>query len=312
MVGGASKIAIASHLNPDGDNLGSLSALSKYLKKLGKEVYTIFDDIMIDDFKFLFEDVITYKSTDVGEVDLFITLDSADLLRIGESAKEVFLKSPSTIGIDHHHTNIGYSDLNILDSKASSTCEVLFSLLDEKLIDESIATSLLTGISTDTGSFKYENTSEKTFLVASKLMSLGAKNLEITINVYQSKTKSEIMMLNEAISRLEFFEEGKIALVALPKEITQDSKYKKSDSEGIVEYIRDIKGVEVSIFLKEKEDGVRVSLRSKSHIDVSKVASEFSGGGHIMAAGATYIGSLFDAKHDILTRTLEEFKCKES
>ena len=312
MIEGASNIALASHLNPDGDNLGSLSALSKYLKKLNKEVYTIFDDVMIDDFKFLFNGIDTIKSSELKNIDLFITLDSAELNRIGKDAKDLYNNSKKTICIDHHHTNDGYADFNVIEKNASSTCEVLFKLLKKEIIDEEIATSILTGISTDTGSFKYENTSGDTHRIAAELLDLGAKNLDITVNVYQSNPKSKIMLLNEALSRLEFYSDGKIAFIALPKEISLSKDYKKSDSEGIVEYIRDIEGVEIAIFLKEKEDEIRVSFRAKSYADVSKIASKFSGGGHIMAAGATYHGELSKAKEEILNEAIKEIKCKES
>ena len=312
MIEGASKIALASHLNPDGDNLGSLSALSKYLKKLDKDVYTIFDDVMIDDFRFLFKGVKTVKSSEIEDIDLFITLDSADLDRIGKDAVELYRRSKKTICIDHHHTNDGYADFNVVEKNSSSTCEVLFKLLKKELIDEEIATSILTGISTDTGSFKYENTSSDTHRIAAELLNFGAKNLDITVNVYQSNPKSKIMLLNEALNRLEFYLEGKIAMIALPKEISLSPDYKKSDSEGIVEYIRDIEGVEIAIFLKEKENEIRVSFRAKSYADVSKIASKFNGGGHIMAAGATYYGSLEKAKDEILQEAIKEIKCKES
>ena len=297
-------IAVASHLNPDGDNLGSVTAMVGMLNKLGKDVVFILDDKIPKSFKFLPNLSFAKAPNELqNDFDLFIALDSSDENRMGDNIKKVFEASNKTVNIDHHFSNTNYADLNIVDFKSPATCEVLariFETLNLELSKE-IATSLFTGLSTDTGSFKYSSVSSSTFLTASNLFKYDVDIDEVTVNVYQSRSREKTDLLIRAMNSIEYFHDNKIALVFVTKDDMEKSKAEKSDADGIVEFVRDIDTVELAILLKEKDDCIRLSLRSKSNIDCTKIASKFNGGGHVRASGGTINHTdLIKAKEDII------------
>ena len=284
-------IAVASHLNPDGDNLGSVTAMVGMLNKLGKDVVFILDDKIPKSFKFLPNLSFAKAPNELqNDFDLFIALDSSDENRMGDNIKKVFEASKKTVNIDHHF-------------RSPATCEVLariFETLNLELSKE-IATSLFTGLSTDTGSFKYSSVSSSTFLTASNLFKYDVDIDEVTVNVYQSRSREKTDLLIRAMNSIEYFHDNKIALVFVTKDDMEKSKAEKSDADGIVEFVRDIDTVELAILLKEKDDCIRLSLRSKSNIDCTKIASKFNGGGHVRASGGTINHTdLIKAKEDII------------
>lgn len=283
-------IGVASHLNPDGDNLGSVTAMVGMLNKLGKNVIYVLDDSIPSSFKFLPNLNFSKSPEDIEkDFDLFIALDSSDENRMGDNIKKIFKKSKHTVNIDHHFSNTKYADLNIVDDKSPATCEVLtriFKTLDLGLNKE-IATSLFTGLSTDTGSFKYSSVTSDTFLIASELFEYDIDINEVTVNVYQSRTRQKTDLLIRAMNSIEYFDDDKIAVVFVTKEDMEKSKAEKADADGIVEFVRDIDTVELAVLLKEKDDCIRLSLRSKSYLDCTKIASRFNGGGHVRASGGT-------------------------
>lgn len=303
-------IAVASHLNPDGDNLGSSTAMVGMLNKLGKNVVFILDDKIPQSFKFL-PNLSFAKAPDElkNNFDLFIALDSSDENRMGDNIKKIFEASKKTVNIDHHFSNTNYADLNIVDFKSPATCEVLariFETLNLELNKE-IATSLFTGLSTDTGSFKYSSVSSDTFLTASNLFKYDIDIDKVTVNVYQSRSREKTDLLIRAMNSIEYFHDNKIAVVFVTKEDMEKSKAEKSDADGIVEFVRDIDTVELAVLLKEKDDCIRLSLRSKSDIDCTKVASKFNGGGHVRASGGTINHTdLNKAREDVLKAAEEQ------
>lgn len=304
LINESENIAVASHLNPDGDNLGSVTAMVGMLKKLGKNVVYVLDDIIPNSFKFL-PNLSYAKSPDkINNVfDLFIALDSSDENRMGDNIKKVFETSKKTVNIDHHFSNTKFADLNIVDDKSPATCEVLariFETLDLEL-NKDIATSLFTGLSTDTGSFKYSSVNSNTFLIASNLFKYDIDINEVTVNVYQSRSRQKTDLLIRAMNSIEYFDNDKIAVVFVTKDDMIKSKAEKADADGIVEFVRDIDSVELAVLLKEKDDCIRLSLRSKSYIDCTKVASKFNGGGHVKASGGTINHTdLNKAKEDVV------------
>lgn len=298
------KIAVASHLNPDGDNLGSVTAMVGMLKKLGKEAIFVLDDIIPNSFKFLPNLDSAKNPKDLREdFDLFIALDSSDLNRMGPNVSRIFKNSKKTINIDHHFSNDNFASLNIVDDKSPATCELLariFESLDFEL-NKNIATSLFTGISTDTGSFKYDSINSNTFIIASELFKYDININEITVNIYQSRTKSKTDLLIKSMNSIEYFCDNKIAVVYVTKDDMTKTNAEKSDADGIVEFVRDIDTVELAVLLKEKDDCIRLSLRSKSKIDCTKIASQFNGGGHVRASGGTINHlNLEKAKNDVI------------
>lgn len=308
----AKSIAIASHLNPDGDNLGSLNALYGLLKNIGKKTTFILNDEIPSSFLFLpyIDKFTSPQDLENESFDLFIALDCGDLNRLGDEVKQYFLLSKKTINIDHHNSNDYFADINIVDINATATCEVLFSIFKELKynLDKEIATSLYTGISTDTGSFKYDSVRPQTFKFASKLLEYGIDFRTINISLYQTRSKEKTDLLVKALNSIKYYNDNKIALVRVTIDDFEKTGAKKLDSDGIVEFVRDIEGVEVAVLLKEKENSIRLSMRSKSFINCTEVASKFNGGGHIRAAGGTFNHNDLDkAEKDVVSAIMEEF-----
>lgn len=303
---------VTSHISPDGDNIGSTLSMYNSLKKLKKNVYYVLDDTPPKNLEFLLKDVNILKSNEFN-IDKFniISLDCGDRKRICLS-DEIKDKAQKIICIDHHASNDKYGDLNYIDTNASSTCELVYNVLvaynkkyNIDLIDENIATFLYTGLVTDTGNFMYSNTHPTSFDMAKNLLLKGAKKENIIQNIFQSNSANYYKLLGEALNTLDIID-NKVACISINKEMLKRNIISFNDVDGITSYTRDIEGVEVGILLKEKKDNeIKVSLRSKSYVDVSKIAQSFGGGGHIKAAGCTIYDTIENAKKKIIDSVLK-------
>jgi phosphoesterase RecJ-like protein len=285
----ANNICIASHLNPDGDNLGSVLALYKLLKNMNKNVFALIDDDVPENLQFLPNLDKSNKSSDIKiDPDLFIVVDCADIGRMSSNIQNIFGNAKNTINIDHHLTNTKFAKLNLVDTKSPATGELLFALFYEigYELDKDIATCLYAAISTDTGSFKYDSTRKETFLTAAELLKYDININEIAVNLYQKRSLPKTKLLIKAMDNLELYANNKIALVHVDDEMVKEASAKKMDTEGIVEFIRDIDDVEVALFMKIKQSSIKVSIRTKSYVNAIKIAEKFGGGGHVRAAGA--------------------------
>lgn len=288
------KFLVTSHVSPDGDNIGSSLSINNFLKKIGKEVIYVLDDSYPENMMFLYNEDLKKKSSDVkGDDYTVIALDAGNYSRICVDER-VLKESKGIICIDHHVTNGDYGILKYVDTEASSTCELVYNIIMRyeerfkvKIIDEEIATYLYTGLITDTGNFQYSNTEESSFFMAAKLLSRGAQKNKLIEEIFQSNSLEFYKILGEALNDLEVIN-SKISVVSVSKEMMDKHNIDYSNIDGITPYTRDIKGIELGIFIKEKEIGeIKVSFRSKNYVDCSKLASEFGGGGHIRAAGCT-------------------------
>lgn len=302
VINSAEKIVVTAHVSPDGDALGSTLALTAALKKIGKDVCTLFDDKINSVYKFLPElELIKFASEkDFYEVDLLIILDSSDLDRIGKVKDCV--KATKTLNIDHHLSNEGIFDYVVLDTKAAATGEIIVSLLEKMsiAIDESMATQLYTALMTDCGSFRYANTTPETLECAAKLMRAGAKPNIIADNL-EIRSKDSIEMLFNVLKSLEFFHDSRMATITIDKTLYKEGM----DTDGYISYPRYIDGVDVAVLFKEVGENVtRVSMRSKE-LDVSSIASKFGGGGHLRAAGCTIYKPVGEAKQ-LITDSVKE------
>lgn len=289
LVDKAETIAIGSHINPDGDNLGSTLALRKSLELYGKDVEVLANDT-IDNYLHFIPEKENYKEPQRQSYDLFMILDCSEFERIGEKLTPIARASKNTLVIDHHVGGGIDTDLNLIYDTAPATCELVFEIIDRLglPIDEDIATLIYTGLCTDTGRFLYANVSEYTFNVAGKLLSLGARSEYIYRNLYQSKPIKVMKFQTEVISNAEFY--GNKAFSIVSKELVNKHGVQMGDGETVVGMLRDLDEVAVSMILKEYDDGeYKVSLRSKD-ADVAKVARDNGGGGHIKASGF----SIFD------------------
>lgn len=291
----ANSVAIMSHTSPDGDNLGSLEAMYGFLKGLNKEVVYLSNDDVPKDFVYLPS---TKARVDVSSVDeafdLLIALDSSDTDRFGAKGKELFEKAKFTVNIDHHMSNLSYADLNCVLPKATSTGEVLFRVLEamDATITPEMATGFYTAISTDTGSFQYDSVNGDTHRIVAKLYDAGCDHNMVVQSVYQSMSKEKLALSARVLSDLRFMADGKISIAICRLKDMEATGASKDDTEGIVEKARNIDGVEMAIFLKEKAHEVKLSFRSKSYLNCTEFASVFGGGGHIRAAGASSSESL--------------------
>jgi phosphoesterase RecJ-like protein len=299
----SSKIAVTSHMQPDGDNIGSSLALCLALKKLGKKVVFVIDDNVPELYRFLKGAREAEKPSSVAEIDfdLLIALDCGDLERLGKVAQLV--SKTKLVNIDHHISNTKFGEMNLVEENASATAEIVYKLIKSMgiFIDKDIADCIYTGIVTDTGMFQYSNTSEETHSITAELIIAGVSPSDIFNKIYQNSPKEKVLLMGEALKSLEFFNNDMVSCISISKAQVDNIAEEDIDTEGIVNLGRDIFGVEVAIFLKQKEANlVKVSLRSKTYIDVSIIAKDFGGGGHIRAAGCAVAGSLESVKQQIL------------
>ena len=299
---------ISSHYSPDGDNIGSCLAIYFALLKLNKKARIVIDDVIPKNIRFLCKDVTINKSYDIkdGEYNV-IALDCGDKRRICAETSLID-NCKNLINIDHHASNDNYGNYNLIESTISSTCELVFNLLnfmDANLIDKRIGKCLYTGLVTDTGNFMYSNVKPESFLMAYELLKLGIEKAEIIDNIYQNNPINYTKLLGDALNTLEIINE-RIAIICVDIDMFKRNNISFNDIDGIVNYTRDIEGVEVGILLKEKaKNDIKVSFRSKSEVNVNEIAQMFGGGGHIRAAGCTIKESIYDAKDIVINETLK-------
>ena len=304
---------ITSHINPDGDAIGSELALYFILKKLNKEAIIINQDDLPKIYDFLpGSQYINNKNKNIEKVentDIVIILDSSNINRIGDIQKLLYHQK-IFINIDHHCSNDSYGEINYVDTKASSTGEIIFNFINyinPEILDETIAACLFVAIITDTGSFRYENTTEKTFMVVSKLLSTGIKPHIISQNIYNRKTFGELKLLGSALASLETDEANFASWVTIDRKMLKKTNTVDEDTEGIIDMVTTLKDSEVSILFRETDNGyTKVSLRSKGHFDVNQFASEFNGGGHPNAAGCFLKENLNNVKSEMLSALLKK------
>ena len=291
----ANKILITAHVQPDGDAIGSTLATMQILRAMGKDAQIFIDDEVRKNLQFLprFEEIRRPTDGEKFDADLLLILDtSPDRIN-----KVRDLTDAPILNIDHHVTNKNDSGDLYLDSDAAATCEIIFKLAGElgAEITPEIATCLYTGLATDTGFFKFSNTRAETFKIASELVSCGVVP-NLVSEELEKRSVSEIFGIRTALNSLKFFCGGKVAGMFLTLE-----EMKQIDStEAFIGMIRVIEGVEVAFVISEREEKVcRVSMRSKG-VDVSKIANELGGGGHVRAAGCTIYEKLDDAEKILL------------
>ena len=296
----AKDIVILTHENPDGDAVGSALAMYLTLQKMGKKV-----DVVIPEYSNVFS--FLPGADDIKKVgketsyDLAISVDVTGIKRLNVFSK-YFENAITKIQIDHHEVNDMFADYNFVNP-ASPACAQILILVIEQLgveIDKQIGTCLLTGIITDTGGFKYEGVSAETFEFASWLLAKGVNVSDIYKRVLQVKTKANFELRKMIMDRMEFLHNNKITFTYITNEDLEKVNAMPGDHEGLVEVGRDIEGVEVSIFLRQKDNGYKASLRSNNYVNVSDVALLFNGGGHMRAAGCDMTGNLEQCRERIV------------
>ena len=300
----AKKLVIVSHVSPDGDTLGSSLALMHALCMLGKEVIMNVDDDISTVYSFLpgIAEYRRFAPEESVDADLLVIIDASSADRAGNAMDIV--KSPAVLNIDHHKTNTRFADYLYLDSDAAATAEIIYSLLLEMGIKltRDIATCIYEGIYTDTGSFKYSNTTSRTLKTAAALLNYGVNPSLISDNM-ELKSRSQVEMLRKVLETLTFLKDGKIAYIEIPLELYDHNV----ETDTFISYPRYVEGVEIALLFKQVEANLtRVSFRSKE-IDVAKVALSFGGGGHKKASGCSIYAPLKEAEKVILEAVGELF-----
>lgn len=300
----AESIIVISHKNPDGDALGSLLGMSHYLE-LMKTKHKLFCASPIPDYLSFLPNIdrITDDETILLhlEYDVVIVLDSGDLMYAGVDKHFRKMKGlPVVINIDHHPTNQHYGHINLVHHQASSTSEIIFHLLDyfRHPLPKDVATSLLTGILTDTGGFSNLATTPSSFEVSSRLMASGARAKEIITNAFQNKPLKQLQLWGRALSRLKENKETGIVTTVLLQKDFKELGMDEDSSEGVSNFLNNVENAKAIIVLREKSDGtIKASLRTtQPDVDVSKIAKFFGGGGHKKAAGFSIRGTLKETK----------------
>ncbi len=306
---------ITSHVNLDGDGIGSELALYLILKKLNKNPIILNQDRLPKIYDFLPGSSEAYcledYYIDTKGIDVGIVLDCSNAKRIGK-AYEIFKDIKTVINIDHHKSNENYGYLNYVDSSVSSVGEIIFELIRSiniDLLDKDISTCLFTAIITDTGSFRYSNVSSKTFQISSDLTSKGIKPHLIANNIYNRNTYSGLKLLGEALSTLETDDSNYVSWLTITRKMFNDTKAKDEEIEGIIDIVTTLDNTEISILFRETKDNkVKISFRSKGNFDVNKFAGKFKGGGHQNAAGCICVGKLDKIKGKILSELFDDIK----
>jgi bifunctional oligoribonuclease and PAP phosphatase NrnA len=306
----ARTFVVLTHVRPDGDAIGSQLAMVLALQKLGKTVVAWNEDGLPESFGFLTgSELITKPPDQPMEFDVVLALDTAAKNRLGTGIDAVRAYK-TLVNIDHHASNPGYGNLNYIDVKAPATGQIIYELLqDQKLpFFPEIADALFVAISTDTGSFRYQNTTAQTFEIAGKLVEAGVDLATISHRVYENYPKRRILLLGQLLNEATFHANDRIATFSLTEATKARLGIDPADIDGLVDVIRSIDTVVVAIFFEEVADQrVRISVRSKDpKIDANKICSTWGGGGHQLAAGARIRGTLEEVRTKVISYVSNE------
>jgi phosphoesterase RecJ-like protein len=294
-------VAIAGHIRPDGDAVGSCLGLYHYLKKNYPALdVTVYLERTPEAYEIIpgIEQICHDFDQDTVH-DVFFCLDCADEKRLGRAA--VYQKRAGrTICVDHHISNAGFADTNYIVPDASSTSELIFTILDEEKLPIESAEALYMGIAHDTGVFRHSCTKPETMEIAARLMRKGIDTSRIVNETYFNKSYRQNQFLGRALLESILLMDGRVIFSAITLKMMDFYGITSSELDGIVQMLMSTSGVEVAIFLYEIEAQIyKVSLRSREKVDVSKIASFFGGGGHVRAAGCTMQGSIHDAVNNL-------------
>ncbi len=297
----ADKVLLFPHENADGDAIGSCVALCRMLRMMGKDAYVLTDTPLAGYIAFLDEyegeKFCTMKKNIIHDPDVCLCVDCSDVFRIPH-LEDVFTGGKVKIVIDHHEVYECDADYYYIDPAEAATAQIVWKMLKEMKwsIDRYVANALFTAISSDTGNFKYTNTTTETLQIAAELMDIGIDHNNIMVNLYQNKDIRQLRIEAAAVNSMEILSEGKVALVCITREMLMKFDARIEHAEEVINAIRDIEGVEYAFVLKEiGSNKVKVSMRAKSYGDVENIATALGGGGHLKAAGCTLNCGLADA-----------------
>jgi bifunctional oligoribonuclease and PAP phosphatase NrnA len=298
------RFVVMSHVRPDGDALGCTLAMGHCLRQLGKDVTMWNEEGCLEKFAYLpGSELVQRPPAEPQSFDVALVLDTAVKDRVGQCLPAV-KHADVWVNIDHHVSNPRYGDLNHIDSTSPATGQILFELFrqGELPFTYAMADNLYVAISTDTGSFQYPATTARTYEIGAELVRMGVDVGKLSQRMYESYPRRRLELLKSLLNTLQFSSGDRVASFALTQKASRQLGVKPEDNEGLIDTIRAVEGVIVAAFFEELEDGrVRGSLRSKDpRADVCKIAAQFGGGGHTLAAGLRMSGPLDEAQKKVL------------
>lgn len=291
-------ILILAHSHPDGDTLGSAFALCRGLQLLGKQSKVFCSDIIPSKFSYLWREVKEQEFTP----EYIVAVDVADTKLLGKPGEELY-SDKIDLCIDHHASNLMYAKETLLDVTAGGTCEVICMLLNEMKVEISadIADCIYTGVSTDTGCFRYSNATSRSYRIAADMIDKGADAAIINQVMFETKTRTYAQLERLALDTMKMYFDGKCAIIHVTQEMYRKSGSDESECDPIASLPRQIEGVLVGAMIREKEDGTfKVSVRTHRPVDASKLCGMMNGGGHSRAAGCQLDGPLENAQAILL------------
>jgi len=312
---------ITTHYSPDGDAVGSELALAEFLGRLGARAHIINQDPIPRIYRFLegTDAARTYSPADnevIRTADVIFLLDVSAWNRIGSPAEALRVSAATRVCIDHHTTNDGIADFDVVDPAASATGELIYDMLAafDASISGAMARALFVAVATDTGWFRFANTSARVFEIAADLTRRGALPAELYACVHERLRWERLALLGRGLAEMHSAADGRIIWTAFTREMFQQTGADSEDVEGIIDLLRTTGGIDIAILFREDADGsIRVSLRSKNEADVSELAEKFGGGGHARAAGIRMTGTTLDeATRTVVAAAEELIRCQES
>lgn len=300
----AEDILILCHRNPDGDTLGSGYGLLRALRSMGKRVKLFCDDKIPEKFSYLYEGI----EEDDFEEKFIVSVDVAERKLLGDGGSEKY-GDRVALSLDHHGTSRLFAKKTYCEPDSASACEIIFSVIKALGVEISgeIASCLYTGMSTDTGCFRYSNVTPRTHRIAAELIEKGADHVRINVKMFEMKSINNIMLERMCLDSLESYGEGKVAVITVTKAMLDECKTEKSALDAIKPITRQIEGVEIGLTVKEENDGkTGVSIRTGENYDASVICAHFGGGGHARAAGCEIKCTPQEAKERVVKYILDE------
>ncbi|MBU8711365.1 DHH family phosphoesterase [Brevibacillus parabrevis] len=298
------RFLVLSHISPDGDATGSALGVVLMLEQLGKEYVVVNEGETPLKFNFLprFDRLRDLRKQPLAETfEAVIAVDCADESRMGD-VRSLFASGAALLNIDHHPTNDDFGTVNLVRPEAAATAEILFDVAEQAGIafNEELALCIYTGLLTDTGGFRYSNTTPRVMEIAARLLSYGVKPGEVAERCLEEITFAHVKVLRRALQTLELSHGSLVASIAVSAGDFSEANAQREDAGGLVNYCRNIEGVEVGVSFVEAEPGVvKVSMRARDRVDVSAIAKQLGGGGHAKASGCTVKGTIAEAKQKV-------------
>jgi phosphoesterase RecJ-like protein len=301
VIGEGRNFLVTTHIDPDGDAIGSAFAFAMAIEALGKDATVYLRDKVPYRYEFLPAPARVVRTVPEGKYDAVFILDCGSLFRVGTGHDRIGAMGP-VVNIDHHDTNDHFGTIDLVDPGASSTGEIIYRILKALGVKVSteMAVNLYTAVFTDTGSLRYDNTSLEAFRICEEMVKAGVNPSRVAMMVYENHPKERFLLLGEVLCTLTTHDDG-VAMARVTAEMFERTGTNREFTDGFVEFIKEIRGVEVAVLMREiDKQHHKISMRGKGTVDVAAVCNAFGGGGHHNAAGCRIEGTMEEAQAKLL------------